>query len=98
MKIVLMIIGVLALAAISSIINGYALSVLWGWFVAPTFELPTLGIAQAIGIALVVTFLTHQYTDEDDKEFSEKIGHAISASVLKPLIYLLIGWIAFQFM
>ena len=41
-----------------------ALSVLWGWFLVPVFNLPPPSVAQAIGIALVVTYRTnHQKLD-----------------------------------
>jgi len=41
-----------------------ALSVLWGWFLVPVFNLPPPSVAQAIGIALVVTCRTnHQKLD-----------------------------------
>ena len=33
--------------------RGYTISVLWGWFVAPLFHLPTLTIASSYGLALV---------------------------------------------
>lgn len=47
------------MAAISFILNGYVLSVLWGWFIVPTFGAPELGIVPAIGLVLVVGILTH---------------------------------------
>ena len=37
-----------------SIVGGWALSVMWGWFIVPLFNLPTLGIAQAVGLMCVV--------------------------------------------
>lgn len=41
----------------TSIVYGITLSVLWGWFIAPTFGLPPLGIAEAIGLSVVVGYL-----------------------------------------
>lgn len=40
-----------------TILSGYVLSVLWGWFIVPTFGLPLLTIPVAIGVMLVVAYL-----------------------------------------
>ena len=40
----------------TSIVNGWALSTLWGWFVKPVFtNLPALSLLQSVGIMLTVT-------------------------------------------
>lgn len=83
------------LAAIPlAIWNGYALMVLWGWFVVPLFDLPPLTIAQAIGLSVLVGFLTHQRIEskEDEKPVEDTISAVLFASV-KPAMALLIGWI-----
>lgn len=54
------IISLWLLLAVSSIANGYVLSVFWGWFVIPVFGAPTLGIVPATGIAGMVHFMTYQ--------------------------------------
>ncbi len=38
-------------------LNGYALSVLWGWFIVPVFHLPAMGVAAGCGMALVAGML-----------------------------------------
>ena len=45
---------VLFLAALFT--RGFCLSVLWGWFMVPVFGLPTLPIAAALGIALLLNY------------------------------------------
>ena len=92
--------GFLALIPLSAMWRGYVLTVLWAWFVMPTFGLPALGIAPAIGLALVVSFLTHQSdsvkTPEGD--FAERMGRACAYALLLPLFMLGIGWVVHQFM
>lgn len=51
--------------------NGFALAVLWRWFVAPTFSLPELGIANAFGIAFLIQQLIHQPSVESFKKVME---------------------------
>lgn len=42
------------------ILRGYVLVELWSWFIVPTFGLRPLTFAQALGVSLVVAFLTHE--------------------------------------
>lgn len=79
----------------SAILNGYALSILWGWFIVPKFEAPSLRIPEAIGISMVVAYLTHQNQKDSDetKSFGEKFTYAVCESIAKPAFALLIGWI-----
>jgi hypothetical protein len=86
---------------LSAVFNGYALSVLWGWFVVPTFNLPQLSIAAAIGIAMVVGYLTKQeITDpkDEDRSFTEKMVRATIFAIVKPGFALLFGWVVHLFM
>lgn len=50
--------------------GGLTLSVLWGWFVVPLFALPTLTIAQAYGIALVLRCAKGLMPSDNQKERS----------------------------
>ena len=74
--------------------RGYAISVLWGWFVAPLFHLPTLTIASAYGLALVYMGFTNWDTPKADTNKSAEL--AMVESVFRALaisgILLGIGW------
>jgi hypothetical protein len=89
------IVGVGLLIVLSAIFNGYALSVLWGWFVVPTFGGPALGIVPAIGIAMVVGYLTHQSHDckKEDDELRMRFTKQVVGALLKPAFALFFGWI-----
>lgn len=43
----------IAIVVFQTIMRGFVLSVLWGWFIVPVFGLPSLHISPAIGISLV---------------------------------------------
>jgi len=106
MTAILMVLGALVLIplviTISSIINGYVFSTLWGWFIIPIFGLTALSIPQAIGISMIVSFLTYQFqpsnkqnTKEDDqKDMITRILHL----VLYPITVLAVGYIVKGFM
>jgi hypothetical protein len=85
---------------LSAMFNGYALSVLWGWFIVPTFNLPPLSVAPAIGVAMVVSYLTHQVNDceKNEQGFLEGIGKGLFMAIAKPLFALFFGSIVRQFM
>ena len=89
--------GVIALGAIW---NGYALTVLWGWFVVPTFGAPMLALAPAIGLAMVASYLTHQYMPKVAREGDtwDQIWHAVGHTAMKPALALAIGWVVKQWM
>lgn len=61
-KLMLVATVLMGLSALSVIGGGYVLTVLWAWFVVPTFALPQITLAAAIGLAIVVGYMTHQYT------------------------------------
>ncbi|MGD1852764.1 MAG: hypothetical protein ACFB2W_00795 [Leptolyngbyaceae cyanobacterium] len=88
--------GIAVVMAVSTILNGWALHLLWSWFVVPVFEaLPALTIGQSIGISMVVGFLTYQYHPEPKE--TKGGGGAIVAVLLRPLFAVLFGLIVKQF-
>lgn len=94
-------IGIVALMIISTIYNGWVLSILWKWFVVSTFGLPALGIAQGIGLSLTVGFLTknHKPTEaESKKSFAENFTEGITTALIYPSLALLFGWIYQMFL
>lgn len=84
------------------LLRGWVLSVLWGWFIVPTFNLPALAIAPAIGLSLVVGFLTRPATDDDERSkhrsMGERLAHAIALAIAGPLMALAMGWVVHLFM
>lgn len=98
------IVGVGVLMVVSSVFNGYALSVLWGWFVVPTFGAPALDIVPAIGFAIMVSYLTYQTHDYEVKKgwgLGETVVYIIIILldiIAKPSIALVFGWVVHLFM
>lgn len=100
--------GCLALAAytvvavpIASALRGWVLSRMWAWFMVPTFHLPALGVAAAIGIAATVRLVTYQADadkDHEDEGTAERIIKASIRAVVLPLFVLGFGWCVKQFM
>lgn len=79
---------------IAFIQEGFVLVKLWNWFALPLFPtLPTLNIPQAIGIGILVGFLTHQYIELPELESRyDKIRRTVTI-LIKPWIVLLFGYV-----
>jgi Na+(H+)/acetate symporter ActP len=96
-----LVLGVLVVTALGSILNGWVLSILWGWFMVPIFHLPTLSIPAALGIALIIGYLTKQSTPTDAKDeersSGEKFGRLLVIIVGRPLAALLVGSVVHLF-
>jgi hypothetical protein len=92
--------GALALIFIGMIWKGFVLTILWAWFMIPTFGLPTLEIVPAIGLLLIASYLTHQAEPykKETTPVKEKIYHGMALTFLVPLFALGIGWAVQSFM
>lgn len=71
-----------ALLVAGYLLRGWALAYLWLWFVVPFFGLPAMGIAQAIGLAIVVGFLTKEH-DTDSKCKAKEDDHGVWFIIFK---------------
>jgi hypothetical protein len=80
--------------AISAVLRGWVLSILWRWFAVPMFGLPGIGIAEAVGVALIVAMLTHEHRREPKSESTSDSLTDAAAVFLRPLFALLVGWVA----
>jgi hypothetical protein len=85
------------LTVYSYFVNGFVLSKLWSWFIVTTFGLDPLNIVQAIGLTIVVGFLTVRtnWNTDKDKTTAEKISQFVIALVA-PFVTLLVGWIVYS--
>jgi len=61
---VLTFVGGAVVLIVLSLYRGLALSLLWGWFVVPTFDVPSLPVIAAIGISTMVSMFTPTTTDK----------------------------------
>ena len=91
------------LIVISVILNGWALSVLWGWFIVPVFATPTLMTLQAIGISSIANFLLARVADtkteqDKDKTVGDKMVEGFAIVVGQPLFAVFFGWVITLFM
>lgn len=99
MKFIGWVVSFIIASTCSYILKGYSLSILWGWFVVGTFQLPPLNIPTAIGISLIVSYLTVQPSIKDDERDAKEIFiKGTIVSITYPILALFIGWIVTLFM
>ena len=89
--------GFMGMIIVSSVLNGLVLVKLWSWFIVPTFALPVLSVPVAIGISILVKYLTLQKMPKDDNAGAAKIGEAYGFAIAYPILTLFIGWLVHFF-
>jgi len=79
----------------NTIINGYVLSVLWGWFIKPLFNAPGLSIPAAIGLIMIVELFKSvtNYANDDGLAISDIVIIVEFLDMLKAILILVIGYI-----
>lgn len=102
MKFLLGLVAILVLVVYSVCLSGWAFSLLWGWFIVPVFGAPMLLVSQAIGISLVVTYLTHHDRVSSKKKegetFTSVMIEIILTATIKPLFAVGMGWLITLFL
>ena len=88
MGVLLVIIVVCGLVAGMTVVNGLLLHLMWGWFMVP-LGLPVISVAHALGIALVVSLLTHQTNTKKGED--KDLGEVVIAWIFTCLLTLLMG-------
>lgn len=97
-----MVVSFLVVAVLSIVMNGWAISTLWNWFVPSIFGLTTLTMGKALGLSLVAQVFTgRMYSDTKSEESSDSFTATIFKSLLKvifvPTMTVFFGWIILQF-
>ncbi len=87
-------VGVFTFLPAVFLLDGAVLRLLWRWFVSPVFGWRAISLAQAVGISLVVGFLTHQHIPRSEQEGYKALAMQFSA----PLFALAVGWIVAWFL
>jgi hypothetical protein len=100
MKAVLLFLWLLVVLIAGPMWSGYVFSVMWGWFVVPTFHLPQVSVAVAIGISMIIGMLTHHLSQDGEKKKSDTADAIISSfswAFLYPLFVYGIGYVVHSF-
>lgn len=94
-KVVVFLVAFTVIIVVSALVNGWALALLWSWYMVPIFGLKVLTINQAIGVGIVIGFLTSRtqinYLGEDRRSGYDKFVDIIKPILAAPLI-VFVAW------
>lgn len=77
------------------IAKGYVMSIMWLWFIVPTFDVVEISIPISIGVLFIVGLISH--TDSDEIEYNQELAVRIITATIMPFWYLGMGYITLQF-
>lgn len=97
---VLVLVYLFVLVPLGVMWSGYALAKLWSWFLVPALGVPPLSIPAAIGLSIVVSYMTYQKSTntDEDKDTTERVIKDTVILALKPAVALGFGWVVAQWM
>ena len=80
-------------------LHGFTIRTMWIWFVEPTYQIPAPTIANAAGIAMLVSFITTKidWHDRDDRDQMSQAAYESISSIIRPCFLLGFGWIVHLF-
>lgn len=90
-KIGIFVVAFVVLCIPALLLNGWAFMVLWEWFVVPTANLRALSFGEALGMSLVVSYVTSGSPSFREKTTAEAFK-SLAWIFAKPLISLGVGW------
>ena len=88
----------LGFIALMTMLRGFVLSKLWGWFMVPVFGLSPLSVVAGIGVALVVQFLVQYPLDYAKEADPKKSRTTIITGLSIPFVTLAFGYIVHLFL
>lgn len=89
------IVGAIAGTVLAIISSGYALSMMWKWFITP-LGVQEISIIQAVGISSMFGMIKGVSFDDDDRDMNAWMKTLILIGA--PLLSLGFGWVLYQFM
>jgi len=86
--------------ALEFVINGLVLIQLWKWLIVETFAMPPLTLLQAVGLSLVVSFLTYSHVDvkSPERDKWELFFYILGGLTVRPIFTVVAGFIVYQLM
>lgn len=79
--------------AVAMVWGGWVLTVLWAWFVVPTFHAPALSVPVAAGLRVMSSFFSAYPADSKERSALDRW----TITLLYPLVMLTMGWLVHQF-
>ncbi|QQR52604.1 hypothetical protein IPG36_00540 [bacterium] len=83
----------LGFVVVSTLFNGWVLQVMWNWFMPEIFPaLPSLSLAEAFGLSLVVAAMMTADSSDDDEDVVDWLIRLVIWGFGRGLILLIVGF------
>jgi hypothetical protein len=92
-------VGWFAAGIVGYVYRGWVMSLLWLWFVAGTFGVQAITLAQALGLSIAFGLL-HSYVPDvkQRKTEAENLALTLYAGLVQPTLALVVGWVVHLFL
>lgn len=90
------VLGFVAFLALLALLNGWAIATLWGWFVVP-LGMKVISFAHAYGLSLLISVTMSTRGIQNNGDSKATIAKGIMLPIMLPIMAVLFGWIAVQF-
>lgn len=74
-------------------LDGFVLSSMWGWFIAEPFGAPAIEIAHAIGLIVLIRFVTHKGDSDCDSKPNPDPANKLIGVVAVPVFAYVLGYV-----
>lgn len=85
------------LSVCATILRGYTLSIMWGWFVVTTFAIAPISVPAAIGINILAALFTKTHV-RASTEREDAVMYSLVYSMLWSMTALAVGYVVTKFM
>lgn len=79
-----------------AMLYAWALQTLWGWYAVPIFGLPFLSYGAAMGVGLVVQFLTRGIPNYHSERPAGDKAWDFAGCITRPIFVVGAGWVYLQ--
>jgi hypothetical protein len=97
-KQIIQVVCLLAVVAVNTIVRGWLIVKLWGWFITPLFNMQPPSVVNAIGFSLFVTYLAFIPSKTETRPVGDSLKNALRYGLTVPPIVFLVGWLVSGFM
>jgi len=97
-----MLISYVLLLALGLVLNGWALSTVWNWYIPSIFNLPYLTLWQSVGVSMVFELFTgvksrSNKSETSNKTYGEVFLESFLTVIITPVIIVFVAWVVYQF-
>ena len=82
----------ISIGIFGTFLEGWALSLLWNWYVTKVFDVHPITIPMAIGLTLVFAMLTYKHKPSKKNVDPDEDFNRITTIIVVPLMVVAFGW------